>query len=127
MAENLWFLGHYNEHPQYYEKVTAMLSGIHPFFSNGHSTDYSYWGQLVIKSLKSYELAVVGHHADSFSREFSKHYFPSVIIQGTVKASSLPLLKNRFVAGKTLLYLCQNKVCKRPVESVEELFQQLIS
>ena len=33
-----------------------------------------------------------------------------------------PLLIDRYVEGKTLIYRCQNFVCERPVETVTELF-----
>lgn len=34
--------------------------------------------------------------------------------------NNLPLLKNRFIKDKTLIYVCVNKACKMPTESVEE-------
>ena len=32
----------------------------------------------------------------------------------------LPLLEGRFQAGRTLIYVCRNRTCGLPVESVDE-------
>jgi len=37
----------------------------------------------------------------------------------------LPLLKDRFFEGETYVYVCQNRVCLPPVESVKEAMEQM--
>ena len=37
----------------------------------------------------------------------------------------LPLLKDRFFEGETYVYVCQNRDCLRPVESVKEAMEQM--
>jgi uncharacterized protein YyaL (SSP411 family) len=46
--------------------------------------------------------------------------FPNKIIAAGEKESTLPLLQDRFVNGKTLIYVCENSVCKLPVEKTED-------
>jgi uncharacterized protein YyaL (SSP411 family) len=35
------------------------------------------------------------------------------------------LLQNKFREGKTMIYVCQNKVCKLPVETVGRAMDQI--
>ncbi len=35
------------------------------------------------------------------------------------------LTENKWVKGRTILYVCRNKVCKLPVEDVEKALEQL--
>ena len=38
---------------------------------------------------------------------------------------NLPLLENKLVNGETIIYVCQNRVCKLPTKEVDEALQQL--
>ena len=41
------------------------------------------------------------------------------------KESKLPLLKMKQVNGKTMIYVCYNKACQKPVEKVSEALEQI--
>ena len=53
-------------------------------------------------------------------QQISRNYLPNVLIAASETRSELPLFKDRFVKEKTLIYVCKNKACLLPVESVEE-------
>ena len=53
-----------------------------------------------------------------------KAYLPTSIILGGDE-ENLPLLENKKAEGKTLIYVCRDRVCKFPVEKVSEALQQL--
>ena len=53
-------------------------------------------------------------------KQINSEYIPNKLIVGSTLENNLPLLKNRFVKNKTLIYVCVNKACKLPTESVEE-------
>jgi uncharacterized protein YyaL (SSP411 family) len=53
------------------------------------------------------------------------NYLPHVIFCAGITENDLPLLKNRFVREKTLIYICQNNACQLPVETVEEAIAAL--
>ena len=57
--------------------------------------------------------------------EFQKSYLPNILFQSSTKASVLPLLKDRFFKGKTYVYVCQNRVCLRPLDTVKEALDQI--
>jgi hypothetical protein len=67
-----------------------------------------------------FEVAIVGENAISLLNELQKNYLPHVIFCAGISENNLPLLKSRFVSGKTLIYICQNYSCQLPVETVEE-------
>jgi len=66
------------------------------------------------------EVAVTGPEADILRCEMASQYLPLKIILGSKAESGLPLLVNKYFPGKNRIYICTNKTCKPPVESVEE-------
>ena len=49
----------------------------------------------------------------------NQHYIPNAVLAGSLKENNLPLLQNRFNPDKTLIYVCVDKACKLPVETIE--------
>ena len=43
----------------------------------------------------------------------------------TSAEDDLPLLKNKYVDGQTLIYVCENKVCQLPVKDVSSALKQM--
>ena len=126
MAENLWALGQLIENEEYSIKAKNMLGAMASYFSEGRSSDYSQWAQLIAKKAYSYkEVVVVGFEAQKFNKELQQYYLPNVLFQISEKASELPLLKDRFFEGETLIYVCENKVCLRPTRTIEEALKQI--
>jgi Highly conserved protein containing a thioredoxin domain len=56
---------------------------------------------------------------------FQKHYLPNAIYMGGAIEGSLALTQNKLISGKTMIYVCENKTCQRPVEQVEEALEQM--
>jgi uncharacterized protein YyaL (SSP411 family) len=52
------------------------------------------------------------------------NYIPTAIFMGG-KMENLPLLKNKLVEKRTLIYVCRNKVCKSPEENPERALAQI--
>ncbi len=72
-----------------------------------------------------HEVAIVGKHVNEKVKGLKKHYFPNRIFAGSVSQSGLPLLENRLISDKTMIYVCSNNTCQLPVESVEEALKLL--
>jgi hypothetical protein len=72
------------------------------------------------------EVAFTGSNIKALHFEFTKHYFPSKVIAGSKSESELPLLKNRYIKGKDMIYVCSNKTCQHPVERVQEAMMQIM-
>ena len=71
-------------------------------------------------ALGTREVAVMGKDAMAVNSMLQKSYLPDCIFMGETNKENLPLLENKLVANKTLIYVCTNKVCKRPVDDVSQ-------
>jgi len=123
MAKNLFRLSYLIDKPEYRKIAQKMLETI-----SGHITEYpsgySNWSQLLLNLTGShYEIAVVGPNAEQLLRELQKQYFPQVVYCAGIAENDLPLLQNRYVREKTLIYICQDKSCMLPVETAEEAIE----
>ena len=125
MGKNLFQLSIYFEN-SYYEKVSQrMLQNIIPNIQ--YPSAYSNWMDLALNySEQNKELAICGPSALEYGNKINRLYFPNVILAGSKKVSTLPFLKDRFVADQTLFYLCQNKTCSSPSNDFEEILSNLI-
>ena len=87
---------------------------------------YSNWGILSLHNINNYyEIAICGELALDKLEEFSNYYLPNTIFCAAKKENDLILLKNRYIKGETLIYICKNNTCKLPVKSVEKAIQLL--
>lgn len=126
MAENLWIMGQLLEHKQYNVMAEKMLGGISSYFSEGDSSNYSQWAQLILKETFSYkEVIIVGPQAKEVNKKMKQHYLPNTLFQLSEIESDLPLLKDRFSDDETLIYVCENKVCLQPTKNFQEAVDQV--
>ncbi len=124
IAKSLFRLGHHFENEEYILMSRKMLNNVLNEFEN-YGAGYSNWAMLHLYFTQPfYEVAIVGNSVDEKRKSFNKHYLPNVIFAGCKSESSLPLLKNRSEDGATLIYVCVNKTCNKPVSEPEEALKQ---
>jgi len=75
---------------------------------------------------KSYEVVIMGTDANYTSQQLQLFYLPTTMMMGNTTKETLPLMQQKYVAGKTLIYVCTNQLCKRPEEDVVKALDQLI-
>jgi len=120
MAKNLFRLYHYFDKQEYYEKAQNMSLSVTAEFET-YPSGYTNWFDLIYNFKSNYyEIAVVGENSIKQVEEINKKYIPNKLIIGSKSENNLPLLKNRYVEGKTLIYVCVNKACKMPTEDLDE-------
>jgi uncharacterized protein YyaL (SSP411 family) len=86
---------------------------------------YANWAQLLGRLVfAAKEIVITGTKAREILPALQSRYQPDCLYAGGV-TENLPLLTDRIVSGKTLIYICENKVCKIPVETAEEALQLL--
>jgi hypothetical protein len=120
MAKNLLKLSHYFDNEAYSETSKTMLHNVVPEITEYPST-FSNWLDLMLNYTNNfYEVAIVGSDVHEKVKAIHAHYLPNKLVVGSNAESNLPLLKNRFIEGKTLIYVCVNKSCKLPVSEVEQ-------
>lgn len=80
---------------------------------------------LLMKSQLPIEIVITGKNAKAIYLEINKNYLANTNVFYIEHPSELPIFKSRFVEGRDLIYVCINKSCHLPTESVEEALAQL--
>jgi uncharacterized protein len=125
MALNLYYLGHYLYNEGYLKQSQNMLASALPYMEKQASFYYN-WFELYRRMLKEpFEVAIVGKDVEKIRKELSKNYLPNALLLGGTKEGSLELLKLKLVESKTMIYVCQNKTCKLPVNNVKDALKQM--
>ena len=125
MAEVLYCLNTYFDNQDYLNKCNRMLSSLLGQAGSGTAfyAQWCYVGGMVTEGTN--EIAIIGKDALEKNLEFQKNYLPQCLVMGAKSEENLPLLKNKLVANKTLIYVCIHKTCKLPVEEVDHALEQL--
>jgi uncharacterized protein len=120
MANNLHKLSLILGNPQYLVQAKKMLQHITPQFPK-YPQAFANWGQVMLKMAESsFEVVVCGSEAEMKIREMQAYFRPDVLWAFSKGKSSIPVLKDRFTHGKTLIYVCRDGSCQLPVEEVED-------
>lgn len=128
MARALFSLGTYLYNEDYQQQARQMMANLAPtIMDNEQPSFYSNWLQLYQDvSQPPYEVAILGPDAEKLSRELMSNYLPNCVFLGGQTEGELELLKDKLVEGETYIYVCQNKVCKFPVQTAEAALEQLM-
>ncbi len=125
MSENLFKLGHFLEKSDYIDISTKMIHNILPK-TKQYAPSYYQWLHNELNLLSDfYEVAIVGKNAQLKAQQLFKFYLPNKIIAFSKTESTLPLLKNRYVANATYVYLCVDNTCQLPVEEISKIIDTI--
>ena len=125
MAGVLYSLGVIYDDSSYRDIARRMLTSVVTKV-NLFPVYHAQWCSLAgLFSHGTYEVAVMGKDAIVKNKELQKKYLPDCVIMGETDKEDLPLLENKLPENKTLIYVCTNKVCKKPVENVAEALTQI--
>ncbi|RMG65089.1 MAG: thioredoxin domain-containing protein, partial [Bacteroidetes bacterium] len=125
LALDLFYLGTYLYQEAYLQRAEQMLNNVivnvredGPYFAQ--------WASLLAHAVWApFEVAIVGDEWDARRREFAAGYHPDVFFLGGAEEGKLELLERKLVPDITRIYVCQDKYCKLPVETVEAAKAQL--
>lgn len=121
-ATVLWQLGHFLYNKSYLERAESMVRQVQDAVLDNEQPRFFYkWAGLFQQMVfKPYEIAIVGENADALREKMMSHYLPQALFLGGKEEGSLKLLEGKYSEGETLIYVCRNKVCKMPVDNVEQ-------
>ncbi len=126
MAHNLHTLGILLDKDDWKDLSIKMASKLLSVIETG-AGHMSNWGILlseIIYGMK--EVVISGEDALSVRHELHQQHLPFTVTAGTRDKSELNLLQGRDAKpGKTLIYVCENKTCKLPVDNTMEAISQL--
>ena len=84
------------------------------------------WCRLAgLLNAKNYEVVIMGKEALQKNKELQLSYLPTCITAGSATPSIYPLLKDRWVEGKTMIYVCTGSTCRRPEEMASKAIAQI--
>ncbi|OFY49634.1 MAG: hypothetical protein A2W85_07145 [Bacteroidetes bacterium GWF2_41_31] len=124
MANVLFKLGHDYDN-QNYRHISALMLGqvIDEIKSSGPW--YANWAFLMgLQSFGPFEVAIMGEDAVAKSHEMQLNYLPTCLFMGGDN-DNLPLLSEKLVLDKTMIYVCRNYTCKLPVEKTSAALKQI--
>jgi uncharacterized protein YyaL (SSP411 family) len=126
MAKAFFVLGIYFDEKKYAGIALQMLKNVKDEMQH-YASSYSNWGMLFLNfALPFNEIVIAGKDAHQKRKEINQYYLPGKILAGSEDGKShLVLLEQRYVDDKTLIYVCRNKTCMLPVETVEGAIKQL--
>lgn len=122
IVRQLYKLGILLDNENYTALADQVFANVFPHIKS-YGSGYSNWAiQLVEHVYGTYEIALTGSDALSWRQELDRNlYIPNKITLGGTK-STLPLLLNRQdIQSKA--YLCINKTCSLPQESIANLIE----
>jgi uncharacterized protein len=122
MMENLWNMGNLMEQSSWMVQSEAMLFAQKQVVTR-YPSSFARWAifmQRYKAGLK--QLVICGEQATEKLLEWNKDLSPEVLVIALDKpADQVPAAMHKYIPGKTLLYLCQQFICKSPVSSVSEV------
>jgi hypothetical protein len=91
-----------------------------------HTAFYANWAMLIDGFISMpYETAITGPDALSLRKELALAYRPDAILLGIIGESKLPLLQGKSKTGESWIYVCKDKTCGLPVQSVSDAVKQM--
>ncbi len=125
MAKNLFYLGHFFSNEAPIKTAQQMLLNVQKDVQQ-NVYFYPNWGILEAGFVSGlYEVAIVGKDDLHKRRMINEYYLPNMLLLGSKEKATLELLENKLVEGQTTIYVCRDKVCKRPVTEVKDAVLQI--
>jgi hypothetical protein len=72
-----------------------------------------------------YEIDIVGNDWREKLSALQKNYLPNAIYLGGSNEGTIALLQNKLVTGSTMIYVCEIKTCRLPVQEVSAALKQI--
>ena len=119
MCKNLFLLSHHTGNRDFLNIGKSMLNEISTQLISS-PLDYMNWLSVSLDYYdKFYEVVISGKKSIEMAKEINSIYLPNILIATSKKDSEKYLLKNRYIKGENLIYVCVNNTCKYPVNNVD--------
>ena len=122
MAANLRYLALVFDHRDWTNRAVDMLGRLAQTVVR-YPTSFGIWAGELLQWVKgTKELAIVGPEFRARMQEVHEHYIPFKVLLGAESNQpGMPLLQEREQPGKTLVYLCEDYHCIKPVFYIKEI------
>ena len=125
LANTLYDLGVLLDNAKYMKMALTIVNNIRPEIKK-YTSGYANYGRLMLKEIYPfYEVAVVGSEAKDKILGINNIYNPNKLFLGSLAESPLELLKDKYVKGKTMIYVCEDKACQLPTQKISQAQKML--
>lgn len=125
MQENLKAIATISDLHPYKEIADDMMLSIFGLIKK-YPPSFSVWSKYILnEKIGNAEVIITGSDAEDKYLSLVKNYLPNALLSFANIPKDSALHRNRFNASSTLIYICKNKTCSIPIESVEEAINQL--
>jgi uncharacterized protein YyaL (SSP411 family) len=127
MGINLFILGHLLSHDKWIDHAQRMITYVRREMESNPNY-YANWAILLTYLMRPpYEISILGPNWRNLHAELRSLYLPQIILSGGDTEANLEILKGKLVPGKSLIYVCRDKVCQLPVDNVENVLGLMTS
>lgn len=125
-ARLIYSLATYFDYRNEKEIANKMIKYMLNTIKSDDAYNYGYWltNALWLKK-PPYEIGITGKELLSKHSIMIRNYMPQALWYGTTQKEYLPVLKDKYQRGSTMIYVCQNNVCLLPVSEVEEALKMI--
>ena len=122
MAVNLQYLGIIFNEPKWIKQARNMAEQTGDAVIR-YPSSFANWACLLQQFICGVpEIAVTGNASLDILPEILKEYIPVKVVQSSaVPLEEFPLLQGKNFASSSLIYVCKDYSCKKPVENVKEI------
>jgi uncharacterized protein len=125
MALNLARLGEYFGIEAWKERAARMLSVVATDMKE-YGSGYSNWAMLALyHAWPVRQVSVVGKNVEEKFTDLYRHGIPNAIFALSRRSSEIAMLKDKYMHGRTLIYVCSNDTCSEPVTRVKKAIELL--
>jgi uncharacterized protein YyaL (SSP411 family) len=128
MVFNLFYLSVIFDNAVWKEKAVMLLNNISELVTK-YPTSFAYWGSVLTDVYAGInELAICGTGFEKLRDELSGYYVPNKVLQcsNDMNDGNFPLLKQKAMDGRALIYLCRNYSCQSPEDNIPSIVNQIV-
>jgi len=126
MVRNLQRLGILLGKEDWKELAQEMLLALQTSVER-YPSSFARWAQGMLAEVQGWqEVAIVGNDAKALAKALNAKYLPNKVVMASVTPTSdYPLLDGKAADEATLIYVCKDYACQRPVKSLEEAMEMM--
>lgn len=125
MARVLYNLGTIYDDSVYINSAKRMYTAVFERVKNLPRYHIQWCNFAGLLSGRVYEIIIMGKDALQKNKKLQQTFLPTSILMGGTREDNLPLVQDKLLLNKTLIYVCTKKYCKKPVEEVSEALMQV--
>ena len=126
MARNLFHLGSLTYNDDFITRSREMVGKMSRLIPQ--EPEYlSNWASLAMEMSSDFaEIVIVGPEFQKYADQINSRHLPTKVISGSASENNLPQFEMKsMMNNQTTIYVCYNRACKLPVNSVEKALEQL--